>query len=978
MNQLLPLPLLLIFGGALVVACFSQPALNRRLSITHLSWLLALVPMAAFILLASLVPGINDGQTFVWRFQWLPALGLELGLYFDGLSALFALLVTFIGTLIVIYSGGYFKGDQTAWRFLTYMLLFMGSMLGLVMAGDILTLFIFWEGTSITSYLLIAYKTKDESARRGGFLALFITGGGGIALLAGLLMVSYVAGDTSFVAILGQGDVLRSHDLYLVMLGLVAFGAFTKSAQFPAHIWLPRAMSAPTPASAYLHSATMVKAGIFLLARLNPALGLTESWFWLLTVVGMLTMLTGAYLGLKQNDLKALLAYSTISQLGILVILIGQDNKSGFKALVIGVTAHALYKSALFLAAGIVDHETGTRDLRRLGGLRKSMPITFFMTAIAALSMAGLPPLFGFLAKETLLVASLHPSLPPFISPIFTIATVVAGALMLGMAGMLVWDTFIRRPRDPSVRSHEAPPSMLLALAFPALLSLIIGLLPGPKEEASLLAEAATAAFGQPVEVSLTLWHGLTTELALSIVAISLGLIIFFFRQPIRDLQVRLWPALSFGAVYDWVLLAIDRLSYGATRLQQGRLRVYLAVILVGTVLLTWVLSGTSWLKLDLVGVNWPALSFVSETRLLQLFALLMVVGAAMATIVLRRDFSAIMAMGLAGLSVAILFILEPAPDVALVQIVVDILAMVILVLALNRLPRQQRRQAQAITENSGQSRASYLRDVVIAVAVGLTVTMLAFIALTSRPRISAATPYYEENAKSLTGATDIVGAIVVDFRSLDTLLEIAVFSVAGLGIFTLLRYAAQKAGDSVPETGPATARQPKLKTRGIGGLRISPFIRIPAYAILPLSMVLAATHMMYGHDQPGDGFTAGVIVGLAVGLWYIVFGYEETRQRLSWLKAPILISTGLLLAIVTGSVAAAVNGSFLSNFDFGERLGLPLPAGFHISTSFLFEVAICLTVLGSLAYMLNTLGHPADKDRENPNVYEETKQQVR
>ena len=319
------LPLILIFAAALVAALFGY-FVNRRdgdhpsgiLNITQLSWLLALAPLAAFILLATRVPAANEGLVSTLSWEWLPSLGLSLGFYVDDLALFFALIVTFIGTLVIIYGGYYFKGDQSAWRFQTYLLLFMGCMLGLVLAGDVLTLFIFWEGTSIISYLLVAYKTGSEEARHGAFRALFITGGGGIALLAGLLFVSLVAGGTDYATILSSGDLLRGNEFYTVMLALVAFGAFTKSAQWPAHIWLPGAMSAPTPASAYLHSATMVKAGIYLMARLNPALGFTETWFWLLTIVGGITMLTGAYLGLKQNDLKALLAYSTISQLGIL------------------------------------------------------------------------------------------------------------------------------------------------------------------------------------------------------------------------------------------------------------------------------------------------------------------------------------------------------------------------------------------------------------------------------------------------------------------------------------------------------------------------------------------------------------------------------------------------------------------------------------------------------------------------------------
>jgi NADH:ubiquinone oxidoreductase subunit 5 (subunit L)/multisubunit Na+/H+ antiporter MnhA subunit len=971
-------PLITIFAGALIAALFGLPWFNRRLTITQLSWLLALVPLIAFVLLAGRIPVLNQGTVFTWRIDWLPSLGIELGFYFDSLSALFALLVTFIGVLIIIYTGQYFKGDQGAWRFLTYLLLFMGAMLGLVMAGDVLTLFIFWEGTSITSYLLIAYKYKDEAARRGGFKGLFITGGGGIALLAGLLFVAYVAGSAEFATILKSGDVLRNSEFYFVMLALVAFGAFTKSAQFPAHIWLPSAMSAPTPASAYLHSATMVKAGIYLLARLNPALGFTESWFWLLTLVGMTTMLVGAYLGLKQNDLKALLAYSTISQLGILMMLIGQEDGAGYKALVIGVLAHALYKSALFLLVGIVDHETGTRDLRRLGGLRKSMPYTFALAFIAGLSMAGLPPLFGFLAKETLLATAIHPTLPPSIAWILPWASVVAGALMLAQAGLLVWGTFLGQPRDPTVHGHEAPWAMLLAPAVPALLSVILSILPGPKDEATFFAGAASAAFGDTVKVSFELFHGLNVPFFLSVVAISLGFTIFVFRARVRAFQMRLWPNLSFNAVYAWVLKTIDQLAYWATRLQQGKLRTYLVVMIASTILLVFGFSPRTLLP-SLSSLSGPALDFTGEIIILRVFVLFVIVGASVATVLLYRDFYAILALGAAGLSVAVLMVLEPAPDVALVQIVVDILAVVILVLALTRLPRPQRRQAQEVTEETfAKNRGNLLRDAVVAGASGLVVMLITLTALLSRSRQSVVTPYYETNAKTLTGATDIVGSIVVDFRALDTLIEIAVFSLAGLGIYTLLRYAARKHGDRGSRGEDlSTSASGRPTTFGIGDRRMSSFIRTSTFVLLPLAMVLAATHMMYGHDQPGDGFTAGVIVSLSVGLWYVVFGYQEARQRLNWLKPSMLIGTGILLAIVTGTVAGLINGHFLSNVDFGELIGLPLPRGFHISTSFLFEVSICLSVLGSVAHMLSALGQPEYKDAESTLRLQEISEQV-
>ena len=613
MTYLLYAPMLIILAGVLGAAAAGLPSLNRRLTVARLARLLALVPLSAFGLLLWAVLVLESGPALVWRVDWLPSLGLGLGFYFDHLSALFALLVTGIGTLVVFYTGYYFKSEEQPWgewRFLTYLLLFMMAMLGLVLAGDVITLFVFWEGTSVTSFLLIAYKSKDEAARRGAFKSLFITGGGGIALLIGLLLLSYVAGSSDLITILASGDTLRESVLYPAMLGLIALGAFAKSAQTPFHIWLPDAMSAPTPASAYLHSATMVKAGVYLLARLNPALGFTGLWFWLLSLFGLATMLTGAYLGLKQNDLKALLAYSTISQLGVLVVLIGQDTEIAFKALVIGVLAHALYKSALFLMAGSVDHEAGSRDLRRLGGLARVMPFSFTVGLVAALSMAGLPPLFGFLAKETLLATVTHPNVPPAVNLLFPATTVIAGAFVLAQAGMLIWDTFLGKPRDPTIHAYESPWAMVLAPALPALLSLAVGVLPEPGSLARFLAAAAAEVYGGKVKVSLALWTGITVPLLLSVIAVSLGVGLFLARRRVRALQMRVDERWSFNTLYAGLLGLIDRAAALATRMQSGKLRAYLAVILLGVVALVAGSGGLSnWESLS--ALSMPSLDFV-------------------------------------------------------------------------------------------------------------------------------------------------------------------------------------------------------------------------------------------------------------------------------------------------------------------------------------------------------------------------------
>lgn len=966
-------PFILILPLTLLVLGLLTALLLRRapLSNPQTGWILAAFPFAAF---ATLLYAYSQVRPLAFSIPWIPALGLEFSLYLDGLSALFGLLITGIGALVVIYTGYYFDHsghDKSVvdksnieyrtpiieYRFFAYLLLFMLAMLGLVLAGDLITLFLFWEGTSISSFLLIAYKFKDEAARRGAFKSLFITGGGGIALLAGFLFVIHLSGGADFKTVLASRDLLIASPLYPVFFGLIALGAFTKSAQFPAHIWLPEAMSAPTPASSFLHSATMVKAGIYLLARLNPALGNTDLWFWTLSIVGLTTMLVGAYLGTKQNDLKPLLAYSTISQLGVLVALIGQDSEIAFKALVIGILAHALYKSALFMAAGIIDHETGTRDLRKLGGLRRQMPILFGIVGIAALSMAGLPPLFGFLAKETLLATATHPSLPAVVDALFPLTTVLAGALILFQAAILVWGVFLGQAADPKHPAHGHDPQwgFWLAPALPALLSLLIGLTPvEPAFLANFLAEAAKAAYGDKVKVSLALWTGINVPLMLSIVAVSLGLILFWQRNRLRPALMAFLPDLTVNALFDGTLWGLDWLAKAATRLQAGQIRVYLRVMVIGAAALALLFNGLPSLAL-FQNIKWN----LAGLNGLRAFSLVILVAAGLASVFLRRDLFAVIALGVTGLGVAIWMALEPAPDVALVQVVVDILSTIILVLSLNIIPRKQRERANELLH----SRRGMARDWLVAGLAGLVVMLATLTALETRPRASLVTPFYAENAKPLTGAKDIVGAIVVDFRGTDTLIEIMVFAMAGVGIYTLLHYATRKSGEHSHE------EPVKLLAlgapRGIYGLPTSPLLHTLAYVILPLAFLLGLTHMMYGHDQPGDGFTAGVIISLGVALWYIVFGYAATREKLPWLKPVRLMGVGLTLALVNALAGAVFGAGFFAPVDYGKLLSLPLPPGFGLTNSFLFETAICLTVMGAATLILDNLGHPREADPE-------------
>lgn len=965
-------PLLLCFAGAGFAMLHGLKPLQQSIPTRAFAWLVAIFPAAAFISLLGIAAPLLDPEVPAVHFtaEWIPSMGINFSLYLDGLSLLFALLITGIGVLVTVYTGYYFSEYKTAWRFATYMCLFMVSMLGLVMAGDLILLFFFWEATSITSFLLIGYKGESEAARRGAFKSLFITGGGGIALLVGFILLHVVTGTFSLPEILGQGEVIKAHSLYPWLLGLIILGCFTKSAQVPFHIWLPDGMTAPTPASAYLHSATMVKAGIYLLARMHPALGeSSEAWFWILSSVGLVTMVTGAWLGIRQTDLKGLLAYSTVSQLGALVMLIAQETEIAFKALVVGIAAHALYKSALFMLAGIVDHSAGTRDLTKLGGLRPVMPRTAFVMFFAGLSMAGLPPMFGFLAKETKLAMVAHPSLPEVVSLLMSLAAVLAGAMIFCQAMILVFDTFGGRSRDPHTleHAHEAPWGMILAPLIPTVLSLAIPMVPD-SQFTKFLARAAQEVYGDSVKIDLSLWQGLNVALLFSVLAILVGGGLFWLRARFIRLQHDLDPGPVCNKLYQGSVNGIDLASWLVTRVQNGSLRMYLLIMFLGMGALI-VITG-----LPPLPTAWPPLRLDDGWIVLRVVAVVLAGAAAVATIFLKRDIYAILALGASGLAVAILFMLIPAPDVALVMIVVDILTLVILVLALVRFPKSQRADADQLDYHEGI--IGKWRDGIVAALCGLVTGVAMLYILITRPdptgrqteafvRESRVADFLFEVAKPGTGAKDVVGSIIVDFRATDTLLEVVVFALAGAGVYTLLRFASQAAGDeeSNVEAFGQDLRHSKNRSSLFWPVAETPFTRALALIILPLSLLLSFSHVIFGHDQPGDGFTAGVVSSLAVAFWYVILGYEGVHRTLPWLKPMRLVGLGLSLGIFTALMGLIFNGTAFSPVNFGDLMGLTLPYGVALSTGVMFEVSIFLAVLGGATLVIDTLGHPRERD---------------
>lgn len=765
---------MLIAVFSLFLASLLAPVV-RRSALRWSGWILALLPGALFCYFAFNIGSVAGGATFGVGYPWVPSLGVNLSFYLDGLSLLFALLICGIGALVLVYASAYLKGHLHLGRFYSFILLFMASMLGTVLADNLLTLFVFWELTSFSSYLLIGFEHGKETARKAALQALLVTGSGGLALLAGFLILGSIGGTLELSALLGQGELVRAHHLYLPALLLILAGAFTKSAQFPFHFWLPSAMEAPTPVSAYLHSATMVKAGIYLLARLNPVLGGTEPWQYILTVVGGITMLTGAVVAIVQTDLKRILAYSTVSTLGLLVMLLGLDTTEAIKAAAVYLLVHALYKGALFLAAGAVDHSAGTRNVLELGGLRRSMPIVAAAALLAALSMAGLPPLLGFIGKELLYEAKLQ---VPEASAFITAAGVSANILLVAVAAILCLGPFFGDEKETPREPHEAPASIWLGPLLLAGLGLILGLFPDLIDK-PLIAPLVSAVRAEPTEVKLALWHGINPVLLLSIFTVAAGGCVYAARRYLYRAGERAGTLAGWGPArwYDLGLAGLLRTARLQTRiLQSGYLRYYLMTVLGAAFLL---LFYTLAAKAGLAEADWWPEAFFHEWVIA-----VMILAAAFFAATSGSRLAAVAAVGVVGYGVALIYILFGAPDLAMTQFCIETLSVILFVLVLYRLPR--------FSILSGRRARS--RDVVTSLASGGIMTTLVLVANTESVH-SGIGRFFAENALPKAYGRNVVNVILVDFRGLDTLGEITVLAVASLGVYMLLKKRSGKEG---------------------------------------------------------------------------------------------------------------------------------------------------------------------------------------
>jgi multicomponent Na+:H+ antiporter subunit A len=766
-----PAHVILYALAALLGTALLAPCLHRLLGEKVLT-ALAAIPAVIFAAFCGLVGPVAENGAVRSAFPWADALGIQLSFRVDGLSLLFLLVISLIGTFIVLFSVGYLHGKPDLGKFLMVLLGFMGAMLGIVASDNLFLLFVFWELTSITSFLLIGFYHEDAVSRRSALQALLVTGAGGLAMLAGFILLAAATGTAEIGEILAlPPGTVSGHPHFPAIFVLILLGAFTKSAQFPFHFWLPNAMAAPAPVSAFLHSATMVKAGVFLLARLHPCLADHPWWTPVVATVGAATMLVGVFLGAGQTDLKRILAYTTLSVLGTLTLLLGLGTTLAVQAMLVYLLAHALYKAALFMVAGSVDHETGTRDINALGGLRRVMPVTATGAFLGALSMAGIPIFLGFVSKEYFYKALLAADGPP---GLWEFLGVAASIVMLALALVAGIKPFIGAFRATPHAPHDPPWTMWVGPLVLGVLALKFGLLPG-WVGAHVIEPAARAVSGDPaLSIHLKLWHGWNTALVLSMVTVAGGLGFWAVAGAWRTRSATLYAALKRlgpDQAYDRVLAGVMALAGWQTRiLQNGRLRSY--VLMVGT--FTSLLLVLALVR-ALPGTSLPAFQAPS---VIGATICLLIASAAVAACFARSRFAAILTLGVVGLGVAILFFLYSAPDVAMTQILVETLSVVLFVLAFYRLPMLK-------DFSPGPVR---LRDAVVSLVFGGIMAALVLVALAFPVTTEPIARFFGDTSLPQANGRNVVNVILVDFRALDTLGEITVLAIAALGVYAMLR----------------------------------------------------------------------------------------------------------------------------------------------------------------------------------------------
>ncbi|WP_045728867.1 monovalent cation/H+ antiporter subunit A [Xanthomonas sp. GPE 39] len=886
-----------------------------------LAWVAAIAPLAGLVLLGTLSATVLQGGIVRSDHAWLPQIGLQFSLRLDGLAWMFAGLVLAIGALVVMYAHYYLSARENAARFYACLLLFMGAMLGMVLAGNLLLLMVFWELTSISSFLLIGFWSQRKDARDGARMALVITGGGGLALLGGVLLLGRIVGSYQLDAVLAAGQTIRASVLYPWALGLILLGIFSKSAQFPLHFWLPQAMAAPTPVSAYLHSATMVKAGVFLLARLHPALAGSPLFFYTVSGIGAITLLTGAWLAIFQHDLKGVLAYSTISHLGLITMLFGLSTPMAVVAGVFHILNHAVFKASLFMASGIIDHETHTRDMRRLGGLRRWMPITSTLAIIAALAMAGIPLLNGFLSKEMFFAEALGANGPTQMRVFIASTALLAGVFGVAYSLRFVYETFFGEgPRGLPTMPHEPPRWMKIPVEILVLVCVAVGTVP-TLTVAPVLRSAASAILGDALpDYSLTLWHGWNAPLAMSLTGVIGGVALYFSLRRLTALYTEVRRSLG-KRLFHWHVQTLFGLAARATRLLvNGRLQRSLRCLLLAAVVVAaapFVTAAPSW-------PSWPPPQPMPPLG----WALwLLIVGSAFTTLRLyRQRLLAVVAIGGSGLGVSLVFVFLSAPDLALTQLLVEMVTLVLMLLGLHYLPTVSPAEPR---------RWPRRRDATLAIAAGVGMALLAYAAMT-RPTSSMAGELLQRALPQAYGR-NVVNVILVDFRGLDTFGEISVFAIAALVVHALLR--------GVPM--PPETRMP------------GPPIMLPVPAdltqlLFPLTLTVSIFLFLRGHNAPGGGFIAGLVLAVPLLMQYVIQGAAsvESRFGLDYIRC---IALGLLLAALSGMGALLFGAPLLTSGHL--NLTLPLIGEVSLTSALGFDTGVFLVVFGGTMLTLSMLG---------------------
>ena len=902
------------------------------------------VTLAAFIGLLTNLPTVLAGEVVMARVDWMPSLGLNFTLMLDGLGFFFALLILGIGLLIIAYARQYLSRDDNMGEFFAYLLLFQGAMVGIVLSDNILLLLIFWELTSLSSFLLIGYWKHLPEGRQGARMALTVTGMGGLAMIGGMLILGQIVGSYDLSVILQNREIIQADPLYVPALVLILLGCFTKSAQFPFHFWLPHAMAAPTPVSAYLHSATMVKAGIFLMARMWPVLSGTPEWFMIVTTAGLVTMVLGAVIALFKHDLKALLAFSTVSHLGLITMLLGTGTAFGAMAAVFHILNHATFKAALFMSAGIIDHGAHTRDIRRLGGLRSLMPVTFVIVTLAALSMAGIPLLNGFLSKEMMLEEANHTALfdvPWLVPALATFGSLFSAAYCFRLIGHVffgpVRDDYPAKPYDPGAGLWLAPAILIVPVV-------VIGVAPFLAEPFVKLVTASVLGGAAEVPTAhFKIWHGLVPALFMSIIAVVGGLLMLAIFKP----ALRLWettPRPEAKVIYDAIVETAARLAQKLILpLHNGAFTRYAAI---GTI--TIVVAGVYAWTTGTVGAPTRAMQTAGPVLIA---GWLMLVAATAGMVFMHRNrFLSLILMGIVGLMVSIGFVFLSAPDLAMTQFTVEVVTIILMLLALNFLPNRTPVESSVLRR---------MRDAGVAIAGGLATFALAYHYLLRDAVGVPISEFHLANSYKGGGGTNVVNVILVDFRGFDTFGEIIVLGIAALLIYALTETLL---------SGPVRARLLRRKPDQARAGDMHPMMMVVLTRVMmPVVLMVGFYIFLRGHNEPGGGFIAGLIVSIAVVIQYMASGFVWTSARLRYPYHGV-IGAGVLIAGLTGIGSWFVDKPFLTSYFTYVRV--PPFHKFELATAALFDLGVFLSVVGAVMLTLESFSRLARRAHAPDSEY--------